>query len=63
MPTSIKLFIIVIVTCYLLQVTITFGIFSNAVLDVLQEKIDKCKQETPNDLTDIIDKITTNILR
>ncbi|MEY9141955.1 hypothetical protein [Mammaliicoccus lentus] len=47
----------------MLQVTITFGIFSNAVLDVLQEKIDKGKQETPNDLTDIIDKITTNILR
>jgi hypothetical protein len=47
----------------LLQVTIIFGIFSNAVLDVLQEKIDKGKQETPNDLTDIIDKIIANILR
>ncbi|HDG8500053.1 TPA: TetR/AcrR family transcriptional regulator [Staphylococcus aureus] len=36
---------------------------SNAVLGVLQEWIDNDKQETSNGLTDIIDKITTNVLR
>lgn len=36
---------------------------SNAVLGVLQEWVDNDKQETPNELTDIIDKITTNVLR
>lgn len=36
---------------------------SNAILGVLQEWISSGKRETPNELTEIIDKITTNILR
>lgn len=36
---------------------------SNAIFGVLQEWIDNDKQETVNELTDIIDKITTNVLR
>ena len=36
---------------------------SNAILGVLQEWISSGKRETPNELTEIINKITTNILR
>lgn len=36
---------------------------SNAILGVLQEWIDNDKQESSNELTDIIDKITTKVLR
>ncbi|WP_426458272.1 TetR/AcrR family transcriptional regulator [Staphylococcus nepalensis] len=36
---------------------------SNAILGVLQEWIDNDKQESSNELTEIIDKITTKVLR